>query len=1120
MRTALRRVALVFRVTEFGGPRLTADNELDVIQPPAALPFLHEAEELQKALSANGFEVLPTVGGVGPTGVEMTDAIRSVVREYGPDDLVVVHVLSHGKLSEQTVSLQVAGSDGRWEDANVADWILDAEERAAGPTIVFLLDLCHGGRAVEFEKFVRLANKRKVWLLAASGPAQLAFSARFTRAVTAVLSALNGDGEPVQTKSRWIGYSDFTAMVRKRVNRFVTEDTDADPQRVTASWFEAGTEADLPLLFINGDEPVAPLPVLESASPRPWWVEIPFVGRARELDLLAQWLVDDDSPDVLAITGAPGSGKSALLNAFAHALHPDLPPESRPTLPRVDLGDYQVVQVDARRRDRNYLLLEITATLFGTRDSLDLAALATGLDRLKRVVLVVDGVEEALADVMTDLLVPLSRTPGVKVALAVRSVPAVQCEVVDLDSPLFWALREDLRVYAENLLAAGCPEGGLAGIGAKVAKGLAETLEVDAGSRVLGEFLIARNYVRHVLKGQLPTADTATAVGADVPSTVAGSFELDPEVAPSAGWARAVLATLAQAPASGLTGLDLCALAPLFTDDDGRLTVSAFSGLLPALSHYLRISGVETTVRYHLFDARLEEHLRLRPYGPNDDRQVGPAELFSALLQSVTRSGRRGWDRTPVHQRHTALEFAARADRLDELLADPEYLFGDGGLREWIRELAPSPIVNASAAVLDAGTESAAELALVAARAGSPKLASALAGTKGLVPAFAVSTGAAARTETPVVRLGADRRELQVELPDRRTETIRSPATFSAATAGFLTGSPFVFAGLRNGQRQLWIRQNSGWDFETISEDGSRVVAAVTLEDEDGEPVVVVETQSGRLSWWSPVQRRPRGVPIQLGEPLKSLSLARDQSGALVAIAETTRGTHGFDATGSSVAPGSQWTKIQTGDVASVVARATPGGVLVAYGKPARITLLNDSDRTELAELPEHLGAPSRTVATGEWTAFVMAEGERLRAVDPMTGKVVADSVVARGWFAVPSSCGPRSAWVPHGDGVLTVTGPDAAVTSATTGHKWSHRVHDGAVTAIAAWTSGGKPRVASSTENGEVRVWDPMTGTVLASTEVDDPVVDLHSLCAAGQPDRLLVRTTTETVIYTVGEN
>src|SRR4051812_4086208 len=124
MRTALKRVALVFRVTEFGGPRLTADNELDLVQPPEPLPFQHEAAGLQNALSTNGFEVLATAGGTGPTGAEMTTAIRSAVREYGPDDLVLVHVLSHGKLSDTTTSLLVAGSDGQWE-ANVADWILN-----------------------------------------------------------------------------------------------------------------------------------------------------------------------------------------------------------------------------------------------------------------------------------------------------------------------------------------------------------------------------------------------------------------------------------------------------------------------------------------------------------------------------------------------------------------------------------------------------------------------------------------------------------------------------------------------------------------------------------------------------------------------------------------------------------------------------------------------------------------------------------------------------------------------------------------------------------------------------------------------------------------------------------
>jgi hypothetical protein len=183
--------------------------------------------------------------------------------------------------------------------------------------------------------------------------------------------------------------------------------------------------------------------------------EAPFFGRVRAMRAVLSWLRRPGSP-ALVVTGAPGSGKSALLAALCRSGDgswggwPD-------AFGRIDGF------VDASRSTRLELMDRLRRACGAEdADAADPAALAAALgDRPRPLVVVVDGLDEAaepdrpsLVGWLLDGLARTGRRTGLRVLVGARrdaSVLGPATELVDLDAPGF-ADTDAVRRYTEALL--------------------------------------------------------------------------------------------------------------------------------------------------------------------------------------------------------------------------------------------------------------------------------------------------------------------------------------------------------------------------------------------------------------------------------------------------------------------------------------------------------------------------------------------------------------------------------------------------------------------------------------------------------------------------------------------
>ncbi|WP_432122556.1 hypothetical protein [Streptomyces sp. S1] len=670
------------------------------------------------------------------TSAEFEAAWQDLSRTSGAGEPLVVHFAGHGVVSKLSRNLFLATSDIQDLDAALHTTAVRVNNLLAaavdsGRPVLLLLDVCGAGRAMEEERLLNLLARRpqdadpRVWIIGASASDALAFGARFTTAAAQVLHALADGDLDISRREEYVPFLTLAQAIHGRLGSFDTGDGRYD-QDVTHSPMALAAPGTPPFFRNPGYDPVARgdrLPGLHPAlrglaeactrgvDPLHFGDRVAggrsadtilFSGRTAQLTRIQRWIADGGRAHrLLAVTGGPGSGKSALLGVTACLLHPELE----------TIGDRVAAVVDGFYPRRPATVLAVHArqlTLDQITDSLDrqLRAQRTGgaesaqrstaqalqgssapggatvrlLDDLAAagdVLVVLDALDEAVdpASVLDELLIPLATggdTRGCKLLLGTRpwwdALPALRRHlsahpesVLDLDP----ADADDRRALAADL------DGYL--------RGLLRPRDPDARERVRsiarrladytdhGAFLVAAVYAEH-LRGT-PSAETA-----DPPCDVTEVFDLHiGTLAATDPWIRPVLDVLGRARGQGMP-LDLVHAAALAHHPPEANTpgpqLADTRRVLGKAAFYTRTAAdTDQRVLYRYFHQVLADHTASRS---------DPTVFYEALLSTVPagEGGALNWTYAHPYLLRHAADHAAEAspDAVPRLLRSPAYL--------------------------------------------------------------------------------------------------------------------------------------------------------------------------------------------------------------------------------------------------------------------------------------------------------------------------------------------------------------------------------------------------------------------------------------------------------------
>ncbi|MBK5991967.1 hypothetical protein JHN53_09940 [Streptomyces sp. MBT58] len=588
----------------------------------------------------------------------------------------IVHAMSHGApAADLNRSPAAAGQEhihmvpscatfGTGTD--VSQWVRTAHQQPE-PTL-FVVDLCRAGRAARLSELTRVPDgELNAWVIAATSPDLPAYDGRFSEAVAEVLEQISDHGLDTSPSIRFVRWD--------RVTRAIQRSLDGLGSRQVIHTTRVDVSQELPELpfFPNPRwRPDSRLEKLNDVAPpvRAFVADLDaehfmdrvgdhFVGRQSQLEWMASWLDDDRVGGLRVVTGAPGSGKSALLGALVCSGHEaviDAAPDIRAYLTAqnpegVCSPNPLLAAIHSRGRDIDSVLASIALQWklpIEPERHWTVADLISEVSTLPAVpALVFDALDEAEDpdDLMKSLLIPLAealRADGrslVRLLVGTRrwrSGPLLALSdrhggLLDLDNVPVEEIRSDLRRHMLRRLSSlphySAPE--QRPVRAALAKTVAAALTEEAElMHEWGPFLVARIFGHVLATESAPdSVDAAVARGRTVPRSLPGVLELDIDNRPDSKDLRAVLAAVAFAKGDGFPTEAVAAVAPEFAPEEaaapgrglrgatGQELLQHVRGLLDAGSFYLR-TGVETdgSALYRLFHQGLADYLQVHPY--------------------------------------------------------------------------------------------------------------------------------------------------------------------------------------------------------------------------------------------------------------------------------------------------------------------------------------------------------------------------------------------------------------------------------------------------------------------------------------------------------------------------
>jgi hypothetical protein len=428
-----------------------------------------------------------------------------------------------------------------------------------------------------------------------------------------------------------------------------------------------------------------------------------FTGRQAALDRALSWLLADDPPQqVLVITGQPGGGKSAVIAraGFEAARLCGDDPRRRGLL-------FHARQADAGG------FRQALADLFGTgpsgssRPFLDEADELAAAQPRQRWLIILDALDEAASardrDEIARLVHDLARRPWVRAAVATRPLSAQgpfgpdsvlrefgvtgpdDPQLLDLDAPAYFDAR-DLAAFAATLLEQRdqlfpAPPGG-SWQTYRADGALRGALAAAIARRARGNFLVAGLTAHRLSEARVPLDARAPDFRDDaLPATAGAALDRLLERRPDGVLLRGALSALAYAEGSGV--------------DDATWLVIA--GALGYAATQLELD--------RLRDSQVADYL----LQSSPDGEGRATRLFhQALVDQLLRTRDRRGDQTAIYVALRLAVHAHAAGRLEELLADPEFLV-----------VAHLQRLRRLAAQLDLADSAAGDLLLVLDRAGA-----------------------------------------------------------------------------------------------------------------------------------------------------------------------------------------------------------------------------------------------------------------------------------------------------------------------------------------------------------------------------------------------------------------
>ncbi|WP_328786083.1 AAA family ATPase (plasmid) [Streptomyces canus] len=610
-----------------------------------------------------------------PDRAELERAWHRLRNAASPNEPLLLHFAGHGltKASRTTLYLAARDSDSLALPATavqIGEWLSQVEDTEDDRQVLFLLDVCRGGRAVsqQVAQLIR-GDRRKAWVIAACGENESAFAAAFTRATSTVLDCLRQGLLDLSPNLAHVSVSTMADEIARELARHSERHGLPQQTVLCTATPEAGVKhpeffpnpgyrptpagrllshLDLGLrAFISElDAGLDPLYFIGRASGDQFG-ENPlgrcfFSGREAQLRRIKQWLVERDAAQpLILVTGSPGSGKSALLGMLVCLAHPQLQPirgafacTVQQDL-RIDVHP-RLAAVHVRQRNSQEVLNSIAAQLGLSAPKHFAWDVQTLIGRLEatpgETVLVIDALDEAVRpqDLVDSVLLPLARAriidghqrkiPVCKLIVGTRpwwdwfGVLRAECHreglEIDLDKVTSATLRTDLARYAGDLLEESALYSGVEG--AELRRAVADAVGAKlAPIPEIGAFLLTSLFCHYLTEREAPVSgEEAHRL---LPTTLPGVLKLHLRTLQrKRPWLRSVLTAVAQARGDGLPQalVHAISLRPGGGAPIRRHSLADTAEALAAIRFYLRESTENDGRRlYRFFHQSLNDYL-------------------------------------------------------------------------------------------------------------------------------------------------------------------------------------------------------------------------------------------------------------------------------------------------------------------------------------------------------------------------------------------------------------------------------------------------------------------------------------------------------------------------------